>query len=154
MGKEKKFEFNPDWYEVWMKQSKEFFETANSNLKDMFEKEGFTNPENYSKLINEWLDLFKKQWQRAALNEQQKAFESYFKMTNKMCNEAVDRMREEWIKRSHDNNPIKNMQELYELWLDCCQDIYKKTMLSKDFQQAYSDYMNALLHFFKSAMPK
>jgi len=154
MTKEKKFEPNTNWYELWMKQSKEFFETAEKNLPGMFPKEGFAKPEEHLKQINDWLDSLKSQWRLSQLNDQQKAFETYWQMTTKMCNEASDKMVEQWIKRSRDNHPIKNIRELYELWLDCCQEIYKKGMASKDFQQAYGDYMNAVLQFWKSAIPK
>ena len=38
MIKENKIEFDTNWYELWMKQSKEFYESAEKNLKDMFNK--------------------------------------------------------------------------------------------------------------------
>ncbi len=154
MSKEKKFEFNTHWYELWMKQSKEFFDTADKNLKDMFPPDGPSHPEEHLEQINQWLKELKKQWHAAPLSEKQSAFEDYWKMMTKMCDEASDRMLEQWIKRSRENNPIKNIHGLYELWLDCCHEMYKNAMASKDFQQVYGEYMNTVLQFWKSAVPK
>lgn len=154
MTKEKESTQDINWYELWMKQSQTFFETTEKNLKDLFPHNGFAHPEEHLKEVYDWLDLLKNQWQKSQRNDQQKAFASYFKMTTQMCNDASDLMLEQWIKRSHDKNPIKNMRELYELWLDCCQQIYKKAMMSTEFQQAYGEYMNAMLRFWTSAMPK
>ncbi len=154
MVKEKKMEFNTDWYESWMKQSKEFFDSANKNVKNVFPQDGFTTPDENLKQMNQWVEMLKKQWQMTQLMEQQKAFEAYLKMTTKMCNESADMLLEQWIKRSKEKNPVKSMQDLYELWVDCCKEIYKKSMTSKDFQQLYDQYMNAMLQFWKSAMPK
>lgn len=143
-----------NWYELWIKQSKDFFETAEKNLKDLFPQNGFAHPEEHLKQINDWLETLKNQWRFSQLNEQQRVFETYWQATNKMYSEACDLMLAQWIQRSHEDNPVKNIRDLYELWLNCCQEIYKKSMSSKDFQQTYGDYMNAVLHFWKSAMTK
>ncbi len=154
MVKEKKPGLNTEWYDLWMKQSKEFFDSANKNLQDMFEPGAFAKPEDHLKQINQWLETLKNQWKFTQFSEQQKAYENYWKMMSKMCNDASDMMLDKWMERSREDKPIKNIRELYELWLNCCQEIYKKSMVSKDFQEAYGEFMNAALHFWKSTMPK
>lgn len=143
-----------NWYELWMKQSKEFFETADKNLKDLFGKNTSASPEDQLKQMQKWLEMWKGQWQCSPLTTQQKAFENYWKSMTKLCNDASEMMIKEWIKRSQDQNPIKNTRELYELWLSCCHDVYQKSTHSKDYQEAYGDFMNAALKFWQSTVPQ
>lgn len=154
MDKNEKFNFNANWYDLWMKQSKEFFTTADKTLKDMFGTASFANPEDHLEKIRQWQEMLKHQWQFMPLDEQQKAYENYWKMMAKMCMDACDKMVEQWIKRTHENKPIKNINELYELWLNCCNDIYVQAMKTKHFQDAYGEFMNAALKYWKSSMPK
>jgi hypothetical protein len=146
MSKENKFGFDTNWYEMWMKQSKDFFSTAQENW--------FKNPQDHLKQIEQWMDTLKNQWEYSQLTKEQKAYQEYWIMMTKMCNEASDLMLKEWIKRSHDNNPIKSIRELYELWLECCHEVYQKSLQSKTYQDAYAEFMNAAAKFWKSAIPK
>src|SRR5579871_5779021 len=104
MYKDEKAEFKNSWYDLWMKQSNEFFESANKNLKNMFDKDTFANPEDHLKQIQQWLDSLKSQWQFTQLNDQQKMYENYWKTMSKMCSEASDMMVNQWIKRNRENN--------------------------------------------------
>lgn len=146
--------FENNWYDIWMKQSKDFYETAEKNFKDLFSKNTQVNPDEHIKLIHHWLDALKNQWANTHLNEQQKAYETYWKMMNKMCFDASDMLVQQWVKRVKENNPIKNTHDLYELWLNCCNDIYKKAINSHSYQDAYGDMLNAAIHFWKSALNK
>ncbi len=155
MSKDAKFDFDTNWYDLWMKQSREFFETANENLQTLFENGAFINPEAHMAQINLWVQHLKSQWQIDQFQEkQQKAYEKYWKTMGKMCSDACDMMVDLWIKRARDQNPIRNIRELYELWLNCCNDIYKKSMHSKSYQDVYGEFMNAALKFWKSAIPE
>lgn len=154
MDKGKKFDFNTNWYELWMKQSKEFFESANENLKGLFDTNASINPEDHLKQIRTWLDSLKSQWQFIQLNEQQKTYENYWKTMSQMCSDASDRMVEQWIKRSQEQKPVKDIRELYELWLNCCNEVYEKAMHSKSYQESYSEFMKAALKFWKSTIPQ
>lgn len=145
MSTENKYQFDTNWYELWMKQSKEFFESA--------QKSWFTNPQDHLKQIQSWLDTFKKQWEFAQLTEEQKKYQEYWKMMANMCTEASEMMTKEWIKRSHEENPVKDIRELYELWVDCCQNVYQKSLQSNAYQDTYNEFMNAAIKFWKSAMP-
>lgn len=152
--KDSKLNFDANWYDLWMKQSKDFFESANKNLSGMFDKTPKPNPEDHMEQINNWLDALKSQWQYASLNEQQKAYENYWKMMFKMCSDASDMMVQQWIQRSKSDNPVNNVRELYEMWLNCCNEVYNKGMHSKSFQDAYGEMMNATIHFWKSVLQK
>lgn len=136
------------YYELWMKQSKEFFESANQHLGNSFQ-----HPEEHGDQVEQWLKLLKNQWQFNQVTDDHKSFKPYWEAAYKMYQEASDMMMKQWIERSHSENPITNSRELYELWLDCCHQIYKKSMATHDYQQAYGEFINATLHYWKSVIP-
>lgn len=142
-----------NWYDVWMKQSKEFFESANKNLNGVFMPGVSSNPEDHQAQVQEWLETLKKQWQFTHLTEEQKAFANYWQAMAKMCSDASDLMLQQWIKRSQDKNPIKNVHELYELWLQACQEVYQKSLQTNVYQDAYGEFMKAAMQFWKSYTP-
>ena len=63
-------------------------------------------------------------------------------------------MMREWIKRTNDNNPVKNIQELYDLWLNACHEMYQDLLKSKNYQATYSEFMNKALKFWESTTKK
>lgn len=146
MNKENKFSFDTNWYELWMKQSKEFFSTAQESW--------FKNPQEHLRQIEQWMDTLKNQWEHSQLTKEQKAYQEYWNMMTKMCTEASDMMLKEWVKRAHDDNSIKTIRELYELWLECCHTVYQKSLQSKAYQEAYGEWMNAATKFWKETLPK
>ena len=154
MAKDKAFDFGENWSDLWMKQSKLFFERAEKNLKELFSGESTVNPEIHMKQIEQWIEMLKAQWGLFELNEQQAGYEAYWRLMSTMCNEASQMMLDQWIKRSRHQDPIKNIRELYELWLNCCNEVYEKTMQTKAYQETYNDYLKAVLQFWKSAIPK
>ncbi|OGT59482.1 MAG: hypothetical protein A3F14_02960 [Gammaproteobacteria bacterium RIFCSPHIGHO2_12_FULL_43_28] len=148
------FDFNTNWYELWMNQSNQFFETANDKLKDLFGKNKFVNPEDHLQQINEWMEKLKSQWEGNRLTPDQRAFESYWKTMSKMCSDATELMLNQWIKRSREDNPIKTVRELYELWLSSCNEVYQRSLQSKAFQDAYGEFMQSAFKYWKLAAAK
>jgi hypothetical protein len=151
---DEKINIDSNWYDLWTQQSKSFFESAEKNLKGVFDQGGTVKPEDHMQQINSWLDSLKNQWQGHGMMDQQKVYEHYGRMMNKMCTDATDMMMQQWMQRSHQSNPVQNVRELYELWLNCCNEVYSKGMHSKEFQDAYGDLMNATINFWKSMMQK
>lgn len=149
---EEKTEKFTDWYDLWMKQSQAFYDTANSNLKQFFEQGAAFKPEEHRDMINDWLDNLKKQWQSVALTEEQKAYANYWTNMAKMFNDASKKMMEEWIESSRSTKPIKSIQELHQLWLKCCQEAYAKS-LNSQYQAAYNDFVNQAFDFWKKFTP-
>jgi hypothetical protein len=154
MDKETPFETGINWYDFWVKQSREFHASAEKNLKDFFDKGSFTHPEDHLKQIDAWLETLKQHWDSAQLNTEQKVYGAYWQALNDMYKEASNMMRDQWLARARNNDPIKNVRELYELWLNCCHDVYQNAMKTKNFQDMYAEFMNASLKFWKSVMPK
>ncbi|RDI40080.1 poly(R)-hydroxyalkanoic acid synthase subunit PhaE [Aquicella lusitana] len=154
MDKESQFDTHSNWYELWMQQSRQFFEITEKNLKDLFTENTLANPEEHLKQIYQWLEMLKKQWEFSQLSEEQKAYHLYWMMISRMYNEALDMTVNRWINRSRENNPVKNVRELYDLWLTCCHEVYQQSLMTKTYQEAYGEFMNATFKFWQSALSK
>lgn len=154
MVKQEQTDIYTQWYQLWMEQSRAFFESADKNLKNMFEANKFANPEDNLKQINAWLETLQHQWEFTKLTEEQKVYANYWQQMMQMYKEASNKMVEEWIQRSHENNPVKNVHDLYDLWLKSCHEVYQKSMQTKSYQEAYGEFMNAAMKFWKSNIPK
>ena len=70
-----------------------------------------------------------------------------------VCNEANEMMMREWVKRSHEENSIKDMRDLYSLWLECCQNAYQQSLRNKTYEDAYNKFMENIAKFWKTAVP-
>lgn len=147
-------DFYAQWYKLWMEQSNIFLASANKNLKDLFDQSTTVNPEEHLKQIHAWLESLKQQWNVDKLAQEQNAYANYWQQMSAMYKEASDKIIEEWTKRFKSGEPIKNVNELYELWLKCCHEIYQKSLHNKAFQETYGEFMNAAMKYWKSTMPK
>lgn len=145
------FDFGTNWLEWWNTQSKVFHESANSNLKNMFNHSESVDPTKHMQQITAWLETLKAQWQMNDLTEQQKTNQQYWMMMGKMCSEASDLMLKEWIKRTKENNPVHNVHELYELWLGACSEVYQKAMQQDAYPKIYGDMLNTAFKFWTDA---
>jgi hypothetical protein len=154
MTKDNSFDIYTNLYDIWIKQSKEFFETANDHLQDFFSKNNMLSPENHIDQIKTWLNHLKNQWEQAPFTSKQESYQQYLTMMNKIFNEASELMIKKWIKRVEEKEPIKNSLELYELWLDCCYEAYQKSMFIKAHQELYGNMMDAAIKFWKENIPK
>lgn len=138
-------------YELWMDQSREFFTTADEYLKNMFSKNMSVDPEENIERIQSWLKVMKQNWNTTQSEKDQK---DYWQAMTKICNEAADLMLQEWIRLGRDNKPVNSIQDLYQLWMRCCSDVYQRSLLTKNFQDAYGDFMNTAFNFWNNAVPK
>ncbi len=148
------FEFNQNLYDMWMEQTKQFFNSADNNLQGLFSKNAFVDPQEHMQQIQKWLDTLQSQWNVMNLNQQQMPLQKYWKAMAEMSTEASELMLKEWIKRTKDDKPIKDVRELYDLWLSCCHEIYAKKIHQPDYQEMYGEFMNAAMTFWKTMMPK
>lgn len=151
MDTENQFNFN-HWTELWMQQSKDFFETTNETIKNIFTKHSPVNPEEHLKQINQWLEQLKNQWRVIPFLGEQPPL--YWKMIANMYDQAANLTLERWIKRSREKNPINTINELYELWLNCCREECLKATESKAYQEAYAEFMKSTLQFWERTLSK
>ena len=148
------FDNQADWYSLLIKQSKTFFGATEKNFNGLFTKEPSLGVDEQLQLMRQCLDIFRKQWEFVQLTEEQKAHQVYLRLLKKMYNDACELMFDQWSHRLKQENPIQNINELFDLWLHCCQATYQTTLHSASFQEAYQEWMNAALQFWQSAMPK
>ncbi|HLB41910.1 MAG TPA: poly(R)-hydroxyalkanoic acid synthase subunit PhaE [Gammaproteobacteria bacterium] len=144
------FDKQVDWYALWIKQSKTFFEASEKNFNGLFDKQTSLGSEEQVQLMRQCLDIFKQQWEFMQLTEEQKAHQVYLRLLKKMYSDASELMFDQWSNRLKQENPIKNINELLDLWLHCCQATYQNMLHSQSFQEAYNDWMNAALRFWES----
>lgn len=138
-----------NWYDMWMKQNQAFMTSAQSSLKDLFNQPGQVDPQANMKQIQEWMETLQSQWNTMNLTKEQEKFQQYWEQMAKMSSEAAELMLNEWVKRAKDDKPVQTIHELYELWLECCHEVYSKAMKTPDFQQVYGDFMNAAMQFWQ-----
>lgn len=146
--------FYTNWYEHWLNQCKEFFISADKNLKEIFTEEAFLHPEENLQRMRDWVRFLKSQWDIANLTNEQKTQLMYWQMLYQMYNNAADLLIDHWLKRTRENNPIKSTHELYELWLDCCREVYEQSLRSKAYQDAVSEFMNTMFKAWKTSIPR
>lgn len=141
------------YYETWANQSKDFFNSANHYLTDLFSGQNYKKPEDYLSNIQGWADHMKTQWAHFYPTEEQKMFSGFLKNMNQVHHDAIDRMIDEWMLKAKQNDPIKNTRDLYELWLNCCDEIYKKSIQSKTYQKSYHDMIQNMFEYWKTYTP-
>lgn len=142
-----------DWYGLWTKQSKNYFDAVEKNFNKLFVKEKSSTIEEQLQMMQQCLEMFKQQWEQIHSSQNDQAHQVYFKMLQKMYNDACELMFEQWSNRLKQNDPVQNIKELYELWLHCCQATYQNTLHSKSFQDANEDWMKAGMRFWEMAIP-
>lgn len=141
-----------NWYNLWINQSKSFFEAAEKNLQEVFEKQNTFHAEEQIKFMQQCLEIIRKQWDFVRLSDEQKNYQHYWTLLARMYNEAAELMMKQWNSRLHEDKPIKNMHELYELWLQSCNEIYQKTIHSSDYQRSYQDWVTNSMKFWQRLM--
>lgn len=134
-------------YDMWFKQSQDFYKSAEAHLKNFFETQQPFNPEQHLEAVQQWLAMLRDQWQQQQLGAQQQQFAEYWQRAANLSNEAADLMLKEWIKRTQQNEPIQNIRELYELWIQCCHTVYERAMQTKAYQETFGKWMNDALKF-------
>lgn len=137
-------------YELWMEQSKDFFSTSDKYLKSLFAEHKTVNPEEHLEHIQTWMNMMKQQWQMAQAAHE---YKDYWNTMTHICNDAADLMLEEWRRSMRDKEPVQNIQELYQLWLNCCHEIYQRSVHTQAFQDSYGEFMNRAFYFWKNAVP-
>ena len=150
MSKKGQFDKATDWYDVWMQQSRTYFESADEHVKELFAQNVFAKPEENLKDINKWLESLKSRWERTQGMGGEDNFHPYWKMVSKMYQDAADLMLKEWIKRSHGTHPVNGIHDLYELWLSSCHQVYQQTLHTKMYQDMYGDLMSAAAKFWQT----
>src|SRR5690348_7930452 len=94
-----------DWYDIWMQQSRHFFESASEHLKTLFTAEVIANPEAHLKQIQAWLESLTSRWQQTQKSHHDEQFQPYWQMIAKMYQESTDLMLNAWLQKNKSAEP-------------------------------------------------
>lgn len=153
MKKDDSFKFNSYWYDIWEKQSQQFFTLTKQHLQACFDKEDFNIQEHFTQ-IQAWFNDLKQQWLSSLQTQEKNSYQEYADLINNIFNNAAELMLKKWEKKNKTSDPIKNMVELYALWLDCCHHACQKAQQTKTYQALYGDIMNSAMQFWKEMSSK
>lgn len=119
-----------------------------------FSPEGFTGQQARAQL-NQFLSTpsvgysreFQDQYQHLAklALAYEKANQRYFATFMDMGKRSVELLQKRLHERSQANNPITSLRELYNLWVDCSEEVYGAYVLTDDYVQVHGELVNALM---------
>lgn len=139
-----------DWYGLWMEQYQVFLDTGNKYLKSCFVENETINPETHLNEIQEWLQALREKWQTQPGMTVPPGQEAYWESMQKVFSEAADWMVSEWRRRANEQNPLTSIKELYVLWLTGCQEIQRKWLRTKQYQDMYGDMLNMAMQYWQT----
>lgn len=97
------------------------------------------NSINFNNFDNE----FHKYWQPQAHRD-------YLEILFDFQNQALDLLYLKIDERITEGKLFKNFREFYELWIDCCESIHEKLISTDQYQNTYSQYINAILTYMQN----
>jgi|GEM_PF-4713645 len=139
-------------HEVWLKQSKQFFEQS-LPLLDRFFSSSFTDVDKALFALDEMIYYFKAQIKSQGIffhfippisSQHQGDFPQYFSLLSDMTDEVVDLLHEKMREKIKNNSSPQSMREFYELWLECSDQVYQKWLHSDKFLSAFGEIMNKM----------
>lgn len=120
------------------------------------------NDANFDSDLKRWLDALKTQLQHGQkifndtfhAGSTENPFVDYWQLYKKYIStiydfqeQALDLLYEKINEQLDQDKAIENPQQLYALWLDCCELIYEKLIDNHDYRHTYSHYVNTLLAY-------
>lgn len=77
--------------------------------------------------------------------EHEKAQREYTALFSQTGVEAVARLRQSLAGMAEKNASIGSTRELYDLWVDCCEDVYADTVSTTQYAELYGRLVNSLI---------
>jgi len=75
--------------------------------------------------------------------EYQQAFQKYMGFFNQLGVKSVDRMRSLVQSRSETGKPIDSARNLYDSWVQCCEDVYAEEVSTPEYARIHGELINA-----------
>lgn len=79
------------------------------------------------------------------LLDYQRAYQAYEAALSKVALDSVDRFRARLEEASHREQPISSLRELFNEWVDVCEEVYGDYAVSEEHARHYGDLVNALM---------
>ncbi|MEE8320974.1 MAG: class III poly(R)-hydroxyalkanoic acid synthase subunit PhaE [Gammaproteobacteria bacterium] len=80
-------------------------------------------------------------------NEYQKTLQEYNNASSKVVVEALENMHRKILKMSEEGQEINSLRKIYDLWVDCNEDVYAEFVSSKEYSELYGRMVNSLMAF-------
>lgn len=94
---------------------------------------------------------YTREWQEQAqrgarlLLDYERALQEYTQLHSKTGIDTLERMSKKVIERAEKGQEIKSLREIYDLWVDCCEEAYNDIVFTEQYQDAYGHLINALM---------
>jgi hypothetical protein len=49
------------------------------------------------------------------------------------------------LKKGINEEAVQNVQDIYKIWLECCEQVYQEMLTTPDYQQAYAKFINTFI---------
>jgi class III poly(R)-hydroxyalkanoic acid synthase PhaE subunit len=79
------------------------------------------------------------------LLDYQRAYQAYEAALSRVAVDSVDRFRARLEEASHREQPISSLRELFNEWVDVCEEVYGEYAVSEEHARHYADLVNALM---------
>jgi class III poly(R)-hydroxyalkanoic acid synthase PhaE subunit len=94
---------------------------------------------------------YTREWQEQAqrgmrlLLDYERALQEYTQLHSKAGIDTLERLSKKIIDRAEKGEEIKSLREIYDLWVDCCEEAYNDIVFTEEYQDAYGHVVNALM---------
>lgn len=144
-----------NWYDLANKMNQDFTQNWQSHLKstdslkDAVEKAKNHFEETLKFSENQMRASLKGLPQNPFLHSYQEALTHYFSFLNEMYVGALDLFHQKLsnskslASTTGDPDPLNNMYEISRLWMECCENVYDKTISKTDYQKMYGQIFNS-----------
>jgi polyhydroxyalkanoate synthase subunit PhaE len=94
---------------------------------------------------------YTREWQEQAqrgvrlLLDYERALQEYTQLLSKAGIDTLERLSKKVIDRAKKGGEIKSLREIYDLWVDCCEEAYNDIVFTEEYQDAYGHLINALM---------
>lgn len=139
-------------HEVWLKQSKKFFEQS-LPLLDQYFSSPYADEEKALFALDQLIYYFKAQIksQHSFFSflppldlAKQAVFPKYFSLLADMTDEAVDLLHEKMRMKIKNKSAPQALRDFYELWLECGEEVYQKWLHKDRFLAAFGEIMDRM----------
>jgi class III poly(R)-hydroxyalkanoic acid synthase PhaE subunit len=94
---------------------------------------------------------YTREWQEQAqrgarlLLDYEWALQKYTQIYSKAGIDTLERLSKKIIDRAEKGGEIKSLREIYDLWVDCCEEAYNDIVFTEEYQDAYGSLVNTLM---------
>ena len=79
------------------------------------------------------------------LLDYQKAHQKYTSFFVEINKQSLDCMRDRLLARTQEDEPITSVRGLYDLWIDCSEQVYARNVMTEDYAKMHGEMINALM---------